>query len=387
MDVLFLSPVPPWPPRSGGRIRTLELLKAVSNRVRVHLCYVREPDALDAGDAAVHDALLPHCASVKSFARTAPSTLERVARPKLARWFHSAPLEQWVRSELARGAMDLVHVDEMFVHSVVPQVDPTPLVIHHHKLDVEFAQATGTSPYDLSKLRRLERAACTRTPHHILCGEPDAERLGGRAPGLTCHVVPNGVDPEHFQPTSTPRVPGRLLFLGSLDYAPNVQALEWFLNGILPRVRATRPDAHLHVVGARPSPAVHSLVAAAGEGVELLGEVEDVRPHLAEAALMVVPLRAGGGSRLKIVEALAAGCPVVSTPVGAEGLELVDGEHLSLADGEAPFAESVTRLLADPALAAKQSSAGRERVLERNTWSALGERLQGAWRSAVGESV
>ena len=383
MNVLFLSPVPPWPPRSGGRIRTFELLKAVSGTARVHLCYVREPGVEDAAEAAVHDALLPHCASLKSFARTPPGTLDRLAHPKLARWFHSAPLAAWVKNELARGAADLVHVDEMFLHPVVPREDPTPLVIHHHKLDVEFALATGASSYDLSKLRRLERAACARTPHHVLCGAPDAERLAGRATGLRCHVVPNGVDPEHFRPTSTPRVAGRLLFLASLDYAPNVEALQWLLDGILPRVRATRPDAHLHVVGARPTPAVRSLVAAAGEGAELVGEVEDVRPHLAGASLMVVPLRQGGGSRLKIAEALAAGCPVVSTTVGAEGLELVDGEHLCLADGEAALAQASLRLLADPALAARYARAGRRRILERNTWSALGQRLQAAWRSAA----
>lgn len=384
MQVLFLAPVPPWPPRSGGRIRTFELLKAVSGTARVHLCYVREPEAGAAAEAAVRDALLPHCATLKSFARTPPGTLDRLARPKLARWFHSAPLEEWVRDELARGATDLVHVDEMFLHPVVPRGDPTPLVIHHHKLDVEFALATGASPYDLMKLRRLERAACARTPHHVLCGAPDARRLDGRATGLTCHVVPNGVDPEHFRPTSTPRVPGRLLFLGSLDYAPNVEALEWLLDGILPRVRASRPDAHLHVVGARPTPAVRSLVAAAGEGAELVGEVGDVRPHLAGASLLLAPLRVGGGSRLKIAEALAAGCPVVSTAVGAEGLELVDGEHVCLADGEARLAEASIRVLADPALAAELARAGRQRIVERHTWSALGERLLGAWRSAAG---
>jgi len=115
-----------------------------------------------------------------------------------------------------------------------------------------------------------------------------------------------------------------------------------------------------------------------------VGGVEDVRPHLAQASQMVVPLSIGGGSRLKIAEALAAGCPVVSTSLGAEGLELVDGEHLSLADGEAPFADALQRLLADPALAAEQARAGRERVLEHNTWSALGERLGRAWSSAAG---
>jgi glycosyltransferase involved in cell wall biosynthesis len=204
-------------------------------------------------------------------------------------------------------------------------------------------------------------------------------------------VVLNGVDPEHFRPTSTPRVPGRLLFLGSLDYAPNVEALERLLNGILPRLHATCRDVHLQVVGARPTPAVRSIVEAANQGesvpVELLGEVEDVRPYLAQASLSVVPLGAGGGSRLKIVEALAAGCPVVSTSVGAEGLDLVDGEHICLADGDATFAAALTRLLADSALAQKQANAGREQVLNNNTWSALGKLLEGAWRSASIASV
>ncbi len=285
-----------------------------------------------------------------------------------------------VQREAASGDFDVVHLDEMFLTGTLRLPPDIPVVVHHHKLDLEYARATGASAYDTLKLKRLERTTARHYRHHVLCSRADALRLEGRHAGLTTHVVPNGVDLERFRPEDPTqhrtRDPRRLLFLGSLDYAPNLDAIEHLVRDILPSV----PGAwQLDIVGARPHPALGWL---AGPNVRVVGEVDDVRPHLARAAALVVPLRIGGGSRLKIVEALAMGCPVISTGTGAEGLELKDGTHLTLAGPGARFGAAITELLRDPSAAAAQAARGRARVTEHCAWDRAGRELYAAWESA-----
>jgi glycosyltransferase involved in cell wall biosynthesis len=161
-----------------------------------------------------------------------------------------------------------------------------------------------------------------------------------------------------------------------MDYAPNVEAVLRFTRSILPRIRAELPDVVLEVVGRAPTSEVRALAA---RHLHVTGEVPEVRPYLETAAALVVPLRIGGGTRLKIVEALALGTPTVSTTIGAEGLGLVHGEHLALADDDAAFSRATLELLRDPARAAALGARGQAFVHERYRWSALAHDLVDYW--------
>ncbi len=379
MKVLFVCPFVPWPLSSGGKVRTFNLLREASAHAELHVRVLREPQATSGAE----EALAPYCKTLAFFDRTPPSRSARVLRPKLERWFHSSPLAEEIRSVLAQGEIRLVHLDELLLARFVPGQHSVPVVQHHHKLDTIFYDSVRAHEglkrhFDLWKLRRLEAESARRYRHHLFCSAEDAEILRSRYGALDFAVVPSGFDPEHFRPSHPPvlRDRQRLVFLGSMDYRPNVDAMLDFVRAVLPRLQARLPDVTLEVVGRSPAPEVRALASGA---VRILGEVPDVRPHLERAAALVVPLRIGGGTRLKIVEALALGTPIVSTTIGAEGLGLVHDEHLLLADSEDAFAEATLELLADPAHAVRLGERGRAFVNERYRWSALAGDLVDYW--------
>jgi glycosyltransferase involved in cell wall biosynthesis len=195
-------------------------------------------------------------------------------------------------------------------------------------------------------------------------------------------VVDNGVDTSFFQPDKATRQPRSILFLGSLDWRPNLDAARLLLEEIFPAVLAKESSAHLFLVGRNPPEWLKAWVRSA-PNVELAGNVADVRPYLHRSSVMAVPLRVGGGSRLKILEALACGLPVVSTRVGAEGLCLETGRHLTVVQDVPDMAEALVKCLRDPFDAQSQAAAGRQRVLERYDWDILADRLEGIWRKWV----
>ena len=176
-------------------------------------------------------------------------------------------------------------------------------------------------------------------------------------------VIDTGVDVDYFRPTITPVHDGRVLFLGSMDWLPNQDGVQHFVRDIWPLIRQARSDATFQVVGRNPPPPIRALSEV--PGVEVVGTVPDVRPYLAKAATVVVPLRVGGGTRLKIFEAMAAGKAVVSSTVGCEGLPVMAGRHLLVEDEPAAFAAAVTRLLGSPADQAELGAAARRLVAER----------------------
>lgn len=378
MRLLFVCPFVPWPLVSGGKIRTFHLIREASAHAQIHLRVVREPDA----NPGAEEALAPWCASLRFFERSRPSRAKRWLLPKLERWFYSADLHAALRSDLRQGEFQLVHLDELLLARVVPPRRGVPVVQHHHKLDTvlyrELGVAEGpTRHFDLWKLRRLEAESTRRYRHHLLCSQDDAAVLRDRYGALDVAVVPSGFDPEHFRPSPSPRRdPDRLVFLGSMDYGPNVDAVRHFCRAILPEIVRRRPGTVLEIVGRDPAPQVRAL---ASEHVRVVGRVADVRPHLESAALLVVPLRIGGGTRLKIVEALAVRTPVVSTAIGAAGLGLVAGEHVAIADDDDAFARQTTRLLDEPLERDRLAEAGSAFVHERYRWSALAEDLVDYW--------
>jgi glycosyltransferase involved in cell wall biosynthesis len=193
--------------------------------------------------------------------------------------------------------------------------------------------------------------------------------------GRGCRIAlsPNGVDCAHNRPGLAQPQPASLVYNGSLTYSANYDAMRWFLGEVYPRIRAQVPEVTLAITGSTQGVGLAGL--ALDDSVALTGYVDDVRLPVAEAAVAVAPIRQGGGTRLKILEAMALGTPVVATAKGAEGLDVVDGEHLLLADDPERFAAAVLRLLADQALAARLAANARQSVQQRYEWEAIGRRF------------
>jgi len=242
--------------------------------------------------------------------------------------------------------------------------------------------AAAYSLIQWQKLARYERRVMRRCDAVAVVSEEDRRALHALDAGLRITVVPNGVDTAWFSKTAlagecapAPVLSDcALVFTGTLDFRPNVDAVLWFAREVLPRIRARCPAAHLLVVGKRPAPILHMLAAAGA--TTIVGQVPDARPYIAGAAVYVVPMRIGGGVRLKLLEALALEAAVVSTSMGAEGVAgLRDGEHCLLADDAEHYAGAVLRLLADRALGRRLGAAGRVLVREHYDWTVIVPRL------------
>jgi glycosyltransferase involved in cell wall biosynthesis len=224
-------------------------------------------------------------------------------------------------------------------------------------------------------MRRFEARTCARVSLTLAVSEQDRALLEQASPGARVRAIATGVDTTFFAPTGQAAGAAQLVFTGSMDWFPNEDGILYFADSILPLVRREFPHTRVTVVGRDPSPRLRA--AAATKGLRLTGTVEDVRPYVSEAAVCVVPLRVGGGTRLKIFEALAMGKPVVSTTVGAEGLPLVPGEHFLQADEPASFAGAVVSR--GDAL----GRAGRRLVEERHAWPQVARQFEATCREVV----
>ncbi|WP_367276865.1 glycosyltransferase family 4 protein [Bradyrhizobium sp.] len=294
---------------------------------------------------------------------------------------------------------DIVNLEFTFLggHNLrqAPRGDRLPaLVVDSHNIDYDLAMqyASAGSFFRRSyarinarKLEREELGTYRAADGVYLCSVADQQRLLGEAPGARTLVIPNAADVEFYQPRAMdPASDGRtVVFFGLLSYFPNVDGVSYFVKEIWPRVAEAHPKARLKIIGGQ---APSSLKALVRPGIELAGFVSDLRPHLAEAAVVVVPLRLGGGTRLKIVEAMAMGKAVVSTSLGAEGIEAVPGRDILIEDQPAAFADSINLLLGDPALAARIGGAARQVAVDRYAWSTAARALEGFYRDILERS-
>jgi glycosyltransferase involved in cell wall biosynthesis len=303
-------------------------------------------------------------------------------------------LQQTLDRILRAKRFDVVNLEFSFLGHCdlrqAPSGEKVPaLVVDSHNIDYDLARQYSCNGSSLlrrlyaeanwRKLRREELATYSDAEGVYLCSAADQRRLLNEVPKARTAVIPNAADVEYYQPRSTDPAPdGRtVVYFGQLSYVPNVDAVFHFLRDIWPHIAQAHPEAHCKIIGAGPPP---SLWALAGPRIELTGFVQDLRPHLAAAAAIVVPLRLGGGTRLKIVEAMAMGKAIVSTTLGTEGIEAVPGRDLLVENEATAFAEAVNRLLVQPSLAARIGRSARQLAVERYAWSGAAEALEGFYR-------
>ena len=223
------------------------------------------------------------------------------------------------------------------------------------------------------RLRRLEAQVASRFKTNIMVSDADAEDLRTICAGAMTDVIPNGVDTDYFSPRWGQETP-TLIFTGGMNMFANRDGVDWFLESVWPLVKARVPEVRFVAIGQRPSQRLLE-TAARDDAVEAPGFVADVRPAVARAAVYIVPLRVGGGTRLKVFDAMAQGKAIVSTTLGAEGIDVQDGEHLMLADDAESFAERIVDLLQRPELRRRLGEAARARVEEQYSWTMLADRL------------
>jgi polysaccharide biosynthesis protein PslH len=390
--IIYVAPRPPFPLNSGMAIRQFHLLRAYARLGRVQLVSFcqNEEQAVSAGRLEAYCERV-HLVSTRTMVGESFRHRSRGARvlrrlrgyrPTVVTWPHSAEMTGVIEG-LARGA-DIVHVARLHMASHTERL----LGRRKHRprmvLDLDdIESASGfrrlwhgpPAPlldrlygyYELARLWAYETRAVRRFDRVLVCSERDRRRLA--RPGVV--VVPNGTGVPDSLPVR--RTDGRtIMFCGLLSYEPNIDAVHFFAKSIFPQVRRIVPDARLLIVGRTPPPEIGALHD--GETIVVAADVPSVAEYYETATIAVVPLRFGGGTRIKILEAWAHGVPVVSTTIGCEGLECVDGEHLMMADAAELFGRRCVALLRSPELQAQMSTAAWRLVSELYRWDDIGAR-------------
>jgi sugar transferase (PEP-CTERM/EpsH1 system associated) len=402
MRVLFLTPQVPYPPQQGAALRNWGLISGLATRHEVEILSFLSPgQSLDQADplrAVCRIETVP--LAVRTFRdrlRSMLTTREPDMALRLASELYAQRLADW----LARESFDVVHVGgiEMAPYlGVLEAARPRPLVVFDN-LNCEYLLQQRAFLTDLRaparwpgaaysfvqwrRLRRYEAQVCRRADRVLAVSGADAAALRKLVLGLDVAVVPNGVDTQVYRPETPIPKPqiskDALVFTGTMDFRPNVDAVLWFARKVLSRVRVQVPEAHFLVVGQRPHRRLDELRGA--PAVALTGWVEDARPYIAQAAVYVAPLRIGGGTRLKLLEAMAMGKPVVATRLGAEGYPVTDGRELLLADTPADFAAAVVALLRAPERRVELGRVARAFVEQQYDWRAIVPRVEAVYRT------
>jgi sugar transferase (PEP-CTERM/EpsH1 system associated) len=379
MRILVLTSAVPYPPHGGGHARMYQILRYLAREHTVDLLSLATPR-----DAPARAPLGELCREVV-FVPAPPRRvgLRRVTGAvrnlALLRAYEADPrVARAVRAQVATG-YDLVQVENGHMIPYVATVPGTPRTLDIFGLGTEGVWrdlAVETELVDRLravvarlKARRIERRLSHLFEAAYVVSEKDRAYLQATDPALRTYVVANGVDADYFRPApEPPPAPVELVFTGAMDYTANEDAALFFHREIYPRVRAQHPDARLSVVGRDPSPRIRALADAR---VTVTGVVEDTRPYLARATVVLAPIRLGAGTRLKVLEALAMARPVVATRIGAEGLRLTPGQHLEIADDPPAFAAAILRLLGDPDARRRLGREGRLRVEAEYDWKVV----------------
>lgn len=387
MRILFLSRWFPYPPDNGAKLRVYNALGQLARRHEVSLVALGTGDELANNEA--RSKLAELCCSVTAVPYRAfrPTSLRALSgllstQPRFLVDTFDQATARAIRAQLVRDRCELVVASQIDMVPYALTLRPAPAVLEELEVSAYREAVLGANGLRTRLRRRLtwlKLSAYLRTvlPRFSVCtvvSEQEKRLVEGLVPDYgRIAVVPNAVDLARYEEDYGPPVGGTLIYPGALTYQPNFDAVRYFLSEVYPLVLRSAPTTRLQVTGSLDGVQVDRLPRVGG--VTFAGHVPDVRPFVARSWAMVVPLRRGGGTRLKILEAMALRTPVVATSKGAEGLEVEDGKNILIADDPATFAARVLELLGSPALRARIGSEGRRLVEAKHDWERVGESL------------
>ncbi len=392
MNVLVVCVQFPFPPRSGVNMRVYQLTRQLAARHHVTLLSYAAPDDHDRV-AALREQLPVEIVE----RRPTSHRHKRIAQmrslasplPFASRDVETHEMQRAITDVCRRDGIDVVQLEGSLLAALqVP--DGTKVVLDEHNIEYEVFRRMcegESSPArrafnlrEYSRFRQFEQNAWRRVDGCVVTSSREEPIVRGAAPGTPTAVVPNGVDIDHFTPSGSAVAPNSLVFNGILDYRPNLDAAHFLVDDIWPRVMARCPGARLTIVGRAQTADIRRLRRP---GVTVTGEVADVRPYLRDACVVGVPVRMGGGTRLKVVEGLAMGKAIVSTRLGCEGIAVTDGDHLLIADSPEEFSARIVELFESPERRQALADAGRRLAADEYTWDLAGERLEQLYQRVV----
>ncbi len=414
MKLLFLTPQLPYPPHQGTTLRNFNILKNLAPRHEIHLLSFGTPDELE------NSPLREFCARIEIAPPPSRSTAQRALEtlfqplPDMARRLHSPTLAQKLETLLNENEYDVIQIEGIEMASAWMDerrktkdkgtssvLRPSSFVVFDDHNAEWTLQKTAYetdrrnpkrwhgalySWIQFNKLKRFERAVCMNVNAVVSVSKQDAEAIASLDTHITPIVIPNGVDCEYYVPSeevcAKPLAELSCVFTGKMDFRPNVDACVWFADEILPALRNEIPLAHVSFVGQKPSEKVSALKNRAG--VEVTGFVPDTRPYIADAAVFVVPLRMGSGTRLKVLEAMAMGKAIASTSFGVSGIDCEHGREVLIADDAQEFAHAVATLMRDKEQARVLGENARTLAIEKYDWQKLIPQFEAIYARAWG---
>jgi len=401
--ILFITPQAPYPPRQGATMRNYYFIRGLARNHAVDLLTFLAPGDQIADDSPLKT-LCTRIAAVEQPMRTAlqrvHSTLTTLT-PDMGLRLESEAMHRLARQWLAETHYDVVQIEGIELAQYARPLlerrrDPErpALVFDDHNCeyllqkrnaftDLRHPQRWPAAAYSLvqwRKLRRYEAAIVRSADAVVAVSEADRRALLDLGAPTPIVVAPNGIDLEAYRPPETVSPLRTIVFTGKMDYRPNIDAVLWFSQNVLPRVLAKAPDVRFQIVGMNPHPRLNAL--RGHPAIEITGAVPDTRPYIHQAGAYVIPMRVGGGTRFKALEALACAAPVVSTTLGVEGVDVRDGQELLIADEPEAFAAAVLRLLEDAqkggALRRRLGAQGRRFVEQHYGWEQILPKLEEA---------
>jgi sugar transferase (PEP-CTERM/EpsH1 system associated) len=387
MKVMVVSSEIPYPPTHGGaRLRLFELLKRLSVRHELTLfTLIDSPN-----ERQYAEGIRPWCHHINMFPRpdySKPGRVRDYLQAHFWRMCYSPAFSAAIQKELATQKYDLVHVDTGHMAMYRKAINGVPsLLAATDCLTSGQWTAIQSNTGIRSKIRDLwrtvlvlnyERTQYSRYNRCVLIAKPDADMVHRLCPDLPISIVPNGVDAEYFVPAPGREASNRVVFTGTMDFSPNVDAVVHFAKRIYPRIKTAVPDFQFTIVGRNPTPEVVALAEI--PGVSVLGFVPDLRSEVQRATAYICPLRQGSGMKNKVLEAMAMGKAIVATRSAISGLDLKDQQEVLLADDDQSFADAVIALLSDPLRRTSLGKQARDYVLTHHGWQRMSELMSEAY--------
>ncbi len=404
MKVLWISQNVPYPPKSGVLLRNYNLIRLTSRFAAIDLVAIVKKNAMPSSYAemAVPE-LLKLCSTVQPVRLPAEESRFRLwwallkslvtKAPFTVNWANAPALKEMLTRALAGTTYDLVYFDSVSLADYRELVTSAARVLNHHNIESQLFERRITyerNPLkrlylrlEARKLRRYEAAVVGEFDSNLVVSSLDALRLGEFCPGTTTALVANGVDVDYFRPSDEASAePGHLIMVSGMNWFPNLDAVLYMMESIWPILVSTTPGVRLTIVGARPPQRVTEL-AAKDPRITVTGFVDDIRPYMDRAQVYLCPMRDGGGTRLKVLDALSMAKPIVATTMALEGIDVVPERDVLVGDTPDAFVRQIQRLLQDHALRQRLATNGRTFVERHFSWEVIGRQLEGALRDAV----
>ncbi len=400
MKILFITFFVPYPPTAGHTQRDFNIIRQLAKDNEIFLlCFNQKiliPNKAELDNSIKH--LSQYCSYIKVFKIPTDYSALKWYSYLFFNLFTITPFTVWkfgskeLRRELkalrANNCFDLVHIDTVELAGYAKLLENTPKLLNHHNVESRLIFRRGANAANPLaklylylqglKLQLFEKRMLDKFDMNACVSENDQEYLAGISPKARFTQVPNGTDIDYFKPSGE-KLQQSLVFAGSMSWYPNGDAMIYFCSEVLPLIKKEFPDIRCDIIGSHPPSRLQTL-AARDKSIQLHGYVDDVRKYIAKASVYIVPIRVGGGTRLKILDAFASGKAVVSTSIGCEGLAVTNGENIIIADKPDEFAKQVMELLKNETLRKKLEINGRKLVEKQYSWEIIVNKLNHIYR-------